>query len=145
MTAPASVCSVVTAQNASGFTFNSATVLACGSSCGTVAPAKQIVALAITLPPNQVATFVCWLQTSTPSPRGGGSNWAGASTAEAAAIAAGTTIEVPQSYSVVPGTTTTDFKNYAQRTCSNLQSQLNSGVAPGFLLGNFFDGVGWLQ
>jgi hypothetical protein len=145
MTAPASVCSVVTAQNASGFTFNSATVLTCGSSCGTVAPAKQIVALAITLPPTQVATFVCWLQTSTPSPRGGGSNWAGASTAEAAAIAAGTTIEVPQSYSVVPGTTTTDFKNYAQRTCSNLQSQLNSGVAPGFLLGNFFDGVGWLQ
>jgi hypothetical protein len=145
LSSPTSFCGVVTAQNASGFTFNSTAVIACSSSCGTVAPAKQVVALTITQPPNQSATFVCWLQTATPAPRGGGSSWIGASSAEIAAIAAGTTIEVQQSYPVVPGTTLSDFKSYAQRTCANLQTQLNSGVAPGFLLGNYFDGVGWLQ
>jgi hypothetical protein len=146
LSAPASFCGVVTAQNASGFTFNSTTVIACASSCGTVIAAKQIVALIITQPPNQVASFVCWLQTASPAPRGGGgSSWSGATAPENAAIAAGTTVEVQQTYPVVPGTTLTDFKNYAQRTCSNLQTQLNSGVAPGFLLGNYFDGVGWLQ
>lgn len=146
LSAPASFCGTVVTAAANSFTFTSAAVAVCASSCGTVVPAKQIVALAISMPPNQSAQFVCWLATtSAGAGRSGNSAWSGASAAENTAIANGTTIEIPQSYAVPPGTALADFKLFAQRSCANLQSQLNSGVPPAFLLGNYFDGVGWLQ
>lgn len=140
-------CGTASSATANSFTFAVAngTIAACASSCGTISPAKQIVALNITMPPNQIANFVCWLATSSPVPSSGKSAWSGASVAENNAIAAGTTVEVQPSPFPVAGATLTAFKAYAQQQCANLQSALDSGIAPAFLLGNYFDGSGWLN
>src|SRR5581483_1099717 len=140
-----SFCGTASTSSANSFTFTSTSVVACASSCGTVSPAKQIVALNITMPPNQEASAVCWLTTTSPVPGAGSSAWTGASTAEKNALAAGTTVEVQLQPYPVAGATLASFKSYAQNACAALQSSLDSGIAPALLLGNYFDGVGWLN
>jgi hypothetical protein len=142
-----SYCGTASTSAANSFTFSvsNGTIAACASSCGTVSPAKQIIGLNITIPPNQIANFVCWLATSSPAATTTKSSWNGATVAENNAISAGTTIEVvPQAFPVA-GATVAAFKAYAQQQCTNLQSSLDSGIAPAFLLGNYFDGSGWLN
>jgi hypothetical protein len=140
-----SFCGTAATSSANSFTFTSTAVTACASSCGTVSPAKQVIGLGISLPPNQQASFLCWLYTASPVPGTATSAWSGASASEKNALAAGTTIEsAPQPFPVA-GATLAAFKAYAQQQCANLQSALDSGIAPAFLLGNYYDGTGWLN
>src|SRR5438445_815512 len=97
------------------------------------------------MPPNQQGSAICWLTTTSPVSGQAASAWSGASAAEKNAIAAGTTIEVPLQPYPVAGATLAAFKAYAQAACATLQSGLDNGITPGFLLGNYFDGTGWLQ
>ena len=138
-------CGTATTASANSFTFTSTAVSACDSSCGTVSPAKQIVGLSISMPPNQMASAICWLTTTSPVPASATSAWNGASTAEKNAIAAGTTVEVQLQPYPVAGASLAAFKAYAQSACGSLQSSLDNGIAPAFLLGNYYDGVGWLN
>jgi hypothetical protein len=138
-------CGTAATAAANSFTFTSASVVACASSCGTVRPAKQIIALQITPPPNQIASGVCWLATTSPVPATSASAWSGASQEEKNAIGVGTTMEVPIQPFPVAGATLASFKAYAQNACAGLQSALDTGIPPAFVLGNFFDGVGWLN
>ena len=140
------LCGVVVSSSVNSFTFTSTTALACASSCGTVTAAKQVIVLDVSPPPNQQAHILCWVTTQTPVPHSGANSaWNGASSGENAAIAAGLFIEQTHFLPTPQGTSATAFKTQAQQTCATDQAYMNSGITPGVLFGDWFDGTGWVQ
>lgn len=140
------VCGVVAGASTNSFTFSSTTALACSSGCGTVTAAKQVIVLDVSPPPSQQAHILCWVTVPTPvSHAGAVSAWPGVSTAENAAIAAGYFVELSHFLPTPQGTTAAAFKTQAQQTCATDQAYMNSGITPGVLYGDWFDGTGWVQ
>jgi hypothetical protein len=132
--------------NAFTFTLPASTPCAGSATGGTVQPAKQIINVASVASGNGTITitYISWYTTLTPVPIPGAvSTWSGASAAENAAIAAGTTIEVPGSVSVSPNASTATIS-------ANLIAQYNAvqaSYSSGFLAyaGYWYNGTAWVN
>ena len=145
LSAPAGVCNVVASTAANSFTFTATGVAACGSSCGTVSPAKKVIWLqTATIQGGYNVSYVLWLTTTLPVAGPGTSAYSGATSAEKAAINLGNFIELPRVQFFPFGTTLANAEAQLQNDYSAEQSNLASSVQPGQFFGNFFD-TGWTQ
>ena len=111
------------------FTLPASTPCAGSATGGTVQPAKQIINVASTAAGNGTITitYVSWYTTLTPVPSTAVSTWSGASAAENAAIAAGTTIEVAGAVSVSPNASTATISANLIAQYQAVQASYSSG------------------
>lgn len=145
LSAPAGVCNVVATSAANSFTFTATGIAACGSSCGTVAPAKKVIWLATsTVNGGYQVNYILWLTTTSPVATTIQSLFKNASVAENTAITAGNFIEVPRSEFFPIGTTLANAELVLQNDYTQQQQALAGSVQPGQFYGNFFD-TGWTQ
>jgi hypothetical protein len=148
LSAPASACGVVlTAPSGTTFTFSSSTVTACAASCGTVLPSKRVIWLnTTTVGGGWQVSYLLWIATTSGAVTGKNSSWSGASAAENTAISSGAFIEIPRTGFFPLGTSLANAETQmANDWLAQQNAQASSGVQPGQFLGNFYDGIGWLQ
>lgn len=110
--------------------------------------AKQIIILDIGSNPSQSLVsvhYLLWLTTANPVAKAGAvSQWLGASVAENAAIAAGTTIEESYTILLPIGLTKAQAEALLNLHYTARQNEFGSQPQPGVLFGIFFDSVtGW--
>ena len=136
---------VASVASTTSFTFSQAGANA-SSSGGSVLPAKEAIILEISTGQPQAieVRYALWLTTLIPVARPGVvSLWTGASAAENAAIAAGTTIEVVRGRDFPSTLTKAQIQGFLQAEFSAQQQYLQGQVQPGQFYGVFFDGTGW--
>ena len=104
------------------------------------AAAKQIIVLSVDTDPGQIrVNYLLWITTASPIPLPGAvSQWKGASPAENAALAAGTTVEIQRTLGVAAGTSKASIQ--AQLQAIFTQTQNVTTAQP---TGCFFDGTVW--
>jgi hypothetical protein len=136
---------VITAPTPTTFTFSLASPPSYVSG-GNVKPAKEAVVLNVnTAVPGAIQVqYVLWLTTLFPvAVTGGTSQWKGAAVQENAAIAAGSTIEVPRSH-LFPNTfSEASIEAFMAADFASQQAALASSTQPGQFYGVYFDGTGW--
>lgn len=134
--------------SANTFTFTLPTGTPCNGSAtgGTVTPAKQIIntTSSATATGNITINYLSWYTVIAPVPIVGGmSAWSGASAAENAAIAAGTTIEVPGSITFAASTLSTTLSANLVAQYNAVETSYNSGFL-GFA-GYWWNGIAWVN
>lgn len=104
------------------------------------AAAKQIIIMNVTRTEGTTSVrYVLWITTTVPVPRPGTiSIWPGASAAENAAIAAGTTIEISAYLQVPQGSTKAQIQTRLQTIFTQAQGEVQATPQ-----GCFFDGTTW--
>lgn len=137
--------SISTVPDTTHFTFAQIGANESGAA-GSVSPAKQIIVLDTLIQQYNTVNvhYILWLTTSKPYPLGSASSaWPGASPAENAAIAVGTTIELNLSKQLPASLSTASIQAILQAEYTGSQSyQQALAIQPGQYNGAFFDG-GW--
>jgi hypothetical protein len=142
--------SSITSATTNAFTF----VLPTGTPCSgftsgytAVQPAKQIIKTSSTaypLPGTVTLNYIMWFTTSLPNPLpGGASQWPNASTAESAAIAAGTTVEFIGQLSLPANTSASAAQTAVQTQYTTMQAAFTNFLMAG---NNFWwNGTAWVN
>lgn len=135
---------ILTQPSSTTFTYNS-TGSNASSSGGTAVAAKEVVVLEIQTESSGRTSirYLLWLTTTVPFPKPNiPSAWSGASAAENAALAAGTTIEIPRSQIFPVGVgamTKAQVQSFMLADFTVEQADLAGKTQPGAFFGGFFD------
>jgi hypothetical protein len=142
------VCSTaVSGTGGTTFTFATAASNETLGAAGTVISAHELIFLQESMnTAGNIVTipYLMWLTTTNPVANSAlTSQWSGASTAQIAAIKAGTTIEVPMTISLpVTSFTKGDAQSIAQLWFLGAETALINGIQPGQYFGQYCDAVG---
>ncbi len=150
------VCGVVaTAPTSTQLTFTMSGLAACSTSCGTIAPAPQIIVLKATPLNGEMTmyTYLLWLTTQKPCPGPSSSSWtaasnsgsAGSTSAQNTAISQGWFVEQARTTQVPVGTAIATLQGLLQSDYTQQQAALANNPQPCIYYGQNFDGTGWAQ
>jgi hypothetical protein len=109
--------------------------------------AKQVIVLTVSQQDafTLVVNYLLWLTTTSPVPKPNfNSVWTGPSSAETAALQAGTTVEFQKTRNFPPTATKSQIEALLQADFTAAQTALTAAIPSGQFYGVFFDSVtGW--